>query len=645
MDKKNLTIGLLLLVSGFALMTWHGQKELEYEQQRLEKEQLIKDALESGQDQTAATTFDAAPEQVADPANALDAAFTPAPSAPAATQSTTNIDTPDATPANLPEQTTTLENEFIRVTFTNKGAAIKQVELIAQDTHDQLIYPEAVDTPETPFSFNHNNPTPALAISRPGASGALVTLPFVYEVEKQSRDSVTYRVVTPQGLEFHRTYTLLSDNKGAKPYTIAHKTEITNHTESTLPLDRLFFSAGGLPPTEGDSIRQYLSFAYYNAAENDADFAKVVKAPMMGIFGQPSIKEYEPTPYPTDWAAVKNQFFTAIITPAKQAVGYYPEAYEAVSDDKLSLPMRQGVTGHIEFDLGQVIPGGSSELAMDYYIGPKEFARLETMGKQQDQVMEFGFFGFMSKLLLVMLKGLHNFIVPFAENWAWGITIILLTLIIKTILWPLTSIQVRSSKRMQKISQPMQELREKYKDDPQTLQKKTLELFKENKVNPAAGCLPLFIQMPIFIGLFFMLRTASELRFAEFLWIKDLSSPEHLAYIAGFPINILPVVMAVTMFFQMRMVPSPSTDNMQRKIFQLMPFIFLLICYNFSSGLVLYWTVQNLFTIFQSWVIYRKIDETTAITLPSESDKTEEPAKKKTTTKSAPHKRKTKRNR
>ena len=142
-----------------------------------------------------------------------------------------------------------------------------------------------------------------------------------------------------------------------------------------------------------------------------------------------------------------------------------------------------------------------------------------------------------------------------------------------------------------------------------------MKLFKENRVNPAAGCLPVFIQIPIFIGLYYMLRTSSEIRFQSFLWIKDLSLPDTIATIGSFPVNILPIIMGVTMLIQMKVTPTPSMDGMQQKIIMFMPFIFLIFCYNFPAALVLYWTVQNLFTIFQQWLTNRHTKMAQPVTL------------------------------
>jgi len=257
----------------------------------------------------------------------------------------------------------------------------------------------------------------------------------------------------------------------------------------------------------------------------------------------------------------------------------------------------------LNFPITRIDPGDRQVIDIQYYAGPKEFNRLTKLGENQDEVMQFGFFGFFSKILMFFLYAIHSFI----PSWGWSIVV--MTIIIKLCFWPLTAKAAASQKRMRKIQEPLKEIREKFKDSPQKMQKETMRLFRENKVNPAAGCLPILIQMPIFFGLFWMLRTASELRYAPFLWINDLSQPDTVAHIFDFPINILPLIMGATMYFQMQMTPAmASADAMQQKIFKFLPFIFLIFLYNFSSGLVLYWTVQNLLTILQQYITNKRDD-------------------------------------
>jgi len=157
-------------------------------------------------------------------------------------------------------------------------------------------------------------------------------------------------------------------------------------------------------------------------------------------------------------------------------------------------------------------------------------------------------------------------------------------------------------KRMAKLQPEMKAIQEKYKDDPKKMNQRMMAFMKEHRINPAAGCLPILIQIPVFFGFYQMLQSAIELRGAQFLWAFDLSQPDTIWVIPGlgFPLNPLPIIMGVTQFWQMRMTPpSPGMDPVQQKIFQFMPLMFLFILYNFSSGLTLYWTVQNLLTIAQ----------------------------------------------
>jgi len=151
----------------------------------------------------------------------------------------------------------------------------------------------------------------------------------------------------------------------------------------------------------------------------------------------------------------------------------------------------------------------------------------------------------------------------------------------------------------------MAELKEKYKDDPTRMNTEVMKLYKEYKINPLAGCLPMFIQMPIFFGFYRLLGTAIELRGSRFLWVHDLSQPDTVFHIAGVPINILPICMAITMIMQMRLQPKTG-DQAQQRMFMFLPLIFVFICYNFASALALYYTVQNIFSITQLYVTRKK---------------------------------------
>ncbi|RME95658.1 MAG: membrane protein insertase YidC, partial [Verrucomicrobia bacterium] len=224
-----------------------------------------------------------------------------------------------------------------------------------------------------------------------------------------------------------------------------------------------------------------------------------------------------------------------------------------------------------------------------------DYNTLAGLGKSQDLAMNFTtIFGWFAKLLLLSMKGIHS------VGLSYGATIIAITFIIKLLFWPLTRASTRSMKRMQALQPQMKAIQEKYKDDPRKMNMKLMEFMKENRVSPLGGCLPILLQIPVFIGFYQMLQSAIELRGARFLWACDLSQPDTIGYLFGFPINPLPLLMGASQFWQTRMTPpSPGMDPVQQKMFQYMPLIFIVILYNFPAGLALYWTVQNLLTILQ----------------------------------------------
>jgi YidC/Oxa1 family membrane protein insertase len=247
---------------------------------------------------------------------------------------------------------------------------------------------------------------------------------------------------------------------------------------------------------------------------------------------------------------------------------------------------------------GQVV-----ERSFTLFAGPKEYQTLARIAARfnnnVDLVMGYsGFFGFFSKGLLLAMNWVHS-----ALSLPYGWAIIVITVIIKLVFWPLTAASTRSMKRMQALQPQMKAIAEKYKDDPVKKNQKTMQFMKENKVSPLGGCLPMALQMPIFFGFYRMIQSAIELRGAHFLWVTDLSKPDTLFMIPGtnFPFNLLPLIMGGTMLWQAHLTPpSPGVDPAQQKIMKYMPLMFLVILYNFSAGLALYWTVSNLLTILQT---------------------------------------------
>jgi YidC/Oxa1 family membrane protein insertase len=302
--------------------------------------------------------------------------------------------------------------------------------------------------------------------------------------------------------------------------------------------------------------------------------------------------------------AVHNQFFALAAMPQSPA--------QSVLVHKTTLPADwSGTTNATSSDAFQatmvypaavLAPGKALEQQVFLYAGPKEYRLLARIGSDFnnniDLVMGYsGFFGFFSKALLLSMNGLHSLL-----HVGYGWCIILITVIIKVLFWPLTQASTRSMKRMSALQPQMKALQEKFKDDPAKMNRKLMEFMKENKVSPLGGCLPMLLQIPVFFGFYRMIQSAIELRGESFLWVCDLSKSDTLFFlpVLNFPVNPLPLLMGVTMLWQARLTPaSPGVDPVQQKMMKYMPLMFLFILYNFSAGLTLYWTVQNLLTIAQ----------------------------------------------
>jgi YidC/Oxa1 family membrane protein insertase len=217
--------------------------------------------------------------------------------------------------------------------------------------------------------------------------------------------------------------------------------------------------------------------------------------------------------------------------------------------------------------------------------------------------MDYGSFKLISVVLLDSMNKLHNWLGSYA------VAIIVLTIFIRGLMWPLQNKATQSMKNIAALQPKMNELKEKYADDPTRQQQEVMKLYKQYNINPMMGCLPMFIQIPIFFGFYNMLGKAVELRNAHFLgWVKDLSQPDTIGYLPGFgyPINILPLLMAGTMLWQMRLSPK-SGDAVQQRVTMFMPIVFIMFCYNYASALALYWTVSNLFSVVQLYMTRNKM--------------------------------------
>jgi YidC/Oxa1 family membrane protein insertase len=247
-----------------------------------------------------------------------------------------------------------------------------------------------------------------------------------------------------------------------------------------------------------------------------------------------------------------------------------------------------------------IVPGGEKQFTVSYWIGPKIRKDMLLVSEQLVKSVDLGMFSIIAKGLLWLLEFFHTYV----NNW--GIAIILLTVTIKAVFWPLTAKSYSSMEKMKKLQPMMTAIKEKHKDDKETMNKEVMALYKTYGVNPASGCVPILIQLPVFFGLYQALLTAIELRhaplavhlpFTDKLWLADLSSAD--------PYYITPLVMGATMFLQQKMSP-PATDPLQQKLMLFMPLIFTVLFLGFPSGLVIYWLANNILSIAQQWGMLRK---------------------------------------
>jgi len=246
-------------------------------------------------------------------------------------------------------------------------------------------------------------------------------------------------------------------------------------------------------------------------------------------------------------------------------------------------------------------PGANGRYTL--FIGPKDFDLLESVGKGMERAIDFGYFGFVSKPLLNVLHFFHH------ATSSYGIDIIILTVLIKLLMWPLTHKSMTSMKSMQKLAPQMEKLKEKFADDKEKLNREIMELYKRNGVNPLGGCLPMVLQLPVFYGLYSVLGTPIELRHAPFMWIQDLSRPDWQSLPFTFNswqlgVPILTILMGASMFLQQWMTPSAGDPN-QKKMMMLMPLMFTFMFVSFPAGLTVYWLVNNVLGIAQQYWINR----------------------------------------
>ncbi|HEX4639622.1 MAG TPA: membrane protein insertase YidC [Chthoniobacterales bacterium] len=532
------------------------------------------------------------PTAVATP-NPVPTATIPTAAAPSAT--------PASNPAGAPafgEKTETLRNDDVEIRLTNRGGGIAEAvllnhlaqgnERVTLNAKDQVPIGTIVEKPEAPAldEFTLSRDSDGSFKCERTANNLAIRKKFFFPPSKEKKDNFLIEMDVDLA------------NTGAQPYSapayfVALGSAAPIHPRDYPYYTRLVWCVDG--KSKGVDVNWF--------GGGNGLFGIGARAP------QPF---YQQDLANTDWAAVSDQFFTTLIAPlTAKANGVWGKRFEISRDQKTF-----GLAGALRMPGFQLPPGQTYSAKFEIWAGPKIYHRLARLDHNEAEIMDFGIFKIVSQFLLNFLNWLHGFI------GSYGWSILVLTAIVKIVLWPLQNKANLSMRRMSLLNPKIQELRDKYKDDPTRMNQEVMKLYKDYGINPIGGCLPMLIQIPIFFGLFKMLGQAVELRNSHFFWVKDLSQPDTVAYlpVIGWPVNIIPLCMAATQIWLMAMTPKTG-DPTQRRVMMFTPLIFLFICYNFAAALALYYTAQNLFSIVQFYYNKRQPMPTLEKRAPAEKRK------------------------
>ena len=518
---------------------------------------------------------------------------------PAAEQSTAPAKAAENTPA--PKQTASVKKESAPAAIEEKSAeALKKLPAITV-ANDKLIFTidqfsgDAAKITLKDYKNSKRSGDVVLdtrlrnAGTLPGAFGVFSSREewktvAVIKAEKNGDAVKLVRKITsksfPNGIIVEQNWKIGSG------YAADYNVKFINNTKEYATLDAIV-SGGDLAPWQyasGDKVRISTHRLDYLTA--DGDFKDIKADAKENKFFR------DPAPQ-VDWAAVGNKYFCSIIDSNDPFTLWQARSYVKSGDD--SLP---AITVGAKLPAFELSPGEVRSFDFKLYNGPKIISQLDAFNPSTGRVMHlaWGPLDYLARLLLWVLVKFHDVL----HSYGWSI--ICLTIVVRLLFYPVTAKANSSMKKMQQVQPQLKELREKYKDNPQLLNTKMMELYRKEGVNPFGGCLPILLQIPVFFALYATLDGAVELRQVPFWWCKDLAAADTVAkiplYFFDLPINPLVLAMTFLMALQQRMTPM-SGDPMQKKMMMMMPAFMLIFLYDLPSGLTLYWTVSNLFSIIQ----------------------------------------------
>jgi len=469
-----------------------------------------------------------------------------------------------------------ITTDLVRAQIDPRGGDLVRVEL--------LRHPVSVDKPDEPFVLMHRG-DPDLFVAQSGLIGSGREYPnhgvqysapqLRYDLGDREMMEVALDWIAPDGVAYQKVFRFRRDT---------YRIEIDFRVDNRSPQPWNGFVYGQLKQTEVvqesamgflGRLPSYQGAAIYTAEEKyeKIDYGDMREADLNRIS-------------PSGWVAMMQHYFVAAWLPAG-AGGH--QFFSGVGD----AAKPQYRIGYNATEPVQIAPGERGVLSAVLFVGPKEQERLR---RQQAEglllTVDYGWFTPIADPLFWLLEKIHGLV----GNWGWAI--VLLTVLVKAVFYPLSAASYKSMARMKKLQPRLQTLKERYGDDKQKFQQEMMKLYKTEKVNPAGGCLPILVQIPVFIALYWTLLESVELRQADFLlWIRDLSVPD--------PYFVLPLIMGASMLAQFFLNPAP-VDPLQKKIMMAMPIVFTVFFLWFPAGLVLYWVVNNLLSIAQQYYITRK---------------------------------------
>ena len=478
----------------------------------------------------------------------------------------------------IPEEKKTVGTSFVEYAFTNRGGGISSLTLLKHQggqPGEKMVLNSAATHP----------------------IGALLLKPDALEADGYTvtveGDQVICEKTVPPGVQVRKTYTLGS--KEGEEYRVALEVAFTNRTEAPVEHPGYYLFVGAAAPIHSADLPIYIGFDWYDGKTNafiTPNWFTPSKIPLVGVETAPGKSAYVESPGNVIWAGVRDQYFTTMLLPVDGvAKGVWARPLEVKMDSK----ELKGMEGFLEMPGFKLNAGESVSKRFTIYAGPAEYRQMKTLGAGAVEMMNLDRWWITRSVGMVLLRSM-NWLQGFLQSYA--LAIVVLTFIVRGALWPIQGKANQSMKKMQLLQPKMKELQEKYKDDPAKMNQEVMQLYKDYGANPLSGCLPMLIQIPIFIGFYSMLGTAVELRNQGFWWVHDLSRPDTLFHFSGIPVNILPLAMAGTMIWQMRLTPKAG-DPAQQKMMMFMPLIFVFVTYNFASALALYYTVQNILSIIQ----------------------------------------------